>query len=250
MTIETLVPDDLWQTIQPLLPPPPRRYGGRARVDDRACLPASSTSSTPASPGGCYPPSSLAAAARSPAGAAARLAARRRLATAPPPGPRPARPQRPARLVPRQSGPPQRPRQAWGVLTGPNPVDRGKPGSKYHLLVDRRGVPLAVVLSAANTHDSLLEQVVDAVPSIKGLRGRPGRPPKRPPKLHLDKATTTRAAGGRCVAVGSPRGSPGAVSSHAIGWAATATWWATGACRSATSGTPRCCSGFCIWRAR
>jgi transposase len=38
MTIETLVPDDLWQTIQPLLPPPPCRYGGRARVDDRACL--------------------------------------------------------------------------------------------------------------------------------------------------------------------------------------------------------------------
>jgi transposase len=38
MTIETLVPDDLWQTIQPLLTPPPRRYGGRARVDDRACL--------------------------------------------------------------------------------------------------------------------------------------------------------------------------------------------------------------------
>jgi IS5 family transposase len=47
---------------------------------------------------------------------------------------------------------------------------------------------LAVVLSAANTHDSLLlEQVVDAVPSIKGLRGRPGRPRRRPAKLHLDK---------------------------------------------------------------
>jgi transposase len=74
------------------------------------------------------------------------------------------------------------------VLTGPNPVDRGKSGSRYHLLVDRRGVPLAVVLSAANTHDSLLlEQVVDAVPSIKGLRGRPGRPRKRPAKLHLYK---------------------------------------------------------------
>jgi transposase len=47
---------------------------------------------------------------------------------------------------------------------------------------------LAVGLSAANTHDSmLLEQVVDAVPVVKGRRGRPGRPRKRPAKLHLDK---------------------------------------------------------------
>jgi transposase len=44
-------------------------------------------------------------------------------------------------------------------------------------------------LSAANTHDSLrLEQLVDAVPAVKGPRGRPGRPRKRPAKLHLDKA--------------------------------------------------------------
>jgi transposase len=47
---------------------------------------------------------------------------------------------------------------------------------------------LAVVLSAANTHDSmLLEQVVDAVPPIKGPQGCPARPRKRPAKLHLDK---------------------------------------------------------------
>ena len=38
MTIETLVPEQLWQAIQPLLPPPARRYGGRPRVDDRAAL--------------------------------------------------------------------------------------------------------------------------------------------------------------------------------------------------------------------
>jgi transposase len=38
ITIDTLVTDDLWQAIQPLLPTPPRRYGGRPRVDDRAAL--------------------------------------------------------------------------------------------------------------------------------------------------------------------------------------------------------------------
>ena len=73
-------------------------------------------------------------------------------------------------------------------MTGANPVDRGKLGSKYHLLIDGRGIPLAVALSAANTHDSLLlEQLVDAVPPVKGPRGRPGRPRRRPAKLHGDK---------------------------------------------------------------
>jgi hypothetical protein len=55
-------------------------------------------------------------------------------------------------------------------------------------LTDRRGIPLAVGLSAANTHDSmLLEPMVDAVPAIRGPGGRPGRPRKRPAKLHCDK---------------------------------------------------------------
>lgn len=48
---------------------------------------------------------------------------------------------------------------------------------------------MAVCLSAANTHDSmLLEATVDAIAPVKGPRGRPGRPRKRPAKLHLDKA--------------------------------------------------------------
>ena len=34
-----LVPDALWETIEPLLPPePPKPKGGRPRVPDRACL--------------------------------------------------------------------------------------------------------------------------------------------------------------------------------------------------------------------
>jgi IS5 family transposase len=47
---------------------------------------------------------------------------------------------------------------------------------------------LAVGLSAANTHDSvLLEAMVDAVPAIRGPCWRPGRSRKRPAKLHCDK---------------------------------------------------------------
>lgn len=36
---------------------------------------------------------------------------------------------------------------------GPNPTDRGKNGSKRHLLVDGRGVPLSLVVTGANAHD-------------------------------------------------------------------------------------------------
>jgi transposase len=56
------------------------------------------------------------------------------------------------------------------------------------LVIDATAGPLAVGLSAANTHDSqLLEELVDAVPPVIGPRGRPGRPRRRPAKLHADK---------------------------------------------------------------
>ena len=40
-----------------------------------------------------------------------------------------------------------------GEATGPSPVDRGKSGTKRSLLTDRRGAPLSIVVTAANTHD-------------------------------------------------------------------------------------------------
>jgi transposase len=43
-----------------------------------------------------------------------------------------------------------------GELTGPNPTDRGKAGTKYHVVVATEGIPLAVVPSAANVHDTRL----------------------------------------------------------------------------------------------
>jgi transposase len=81
-----------------------------------------------------------------------------------------------------------------GEATGPNPTDRGKPGSQIHLLVDQQGVPLAVLLSEANVPDAQwLEPLVDAVQPIRRPIGRPGRPRKRPAKLHADKADAARA---------------------------------------------------------
>ncbi len=77
------------------------------------------------------------------------------------------------------------PPQTERPLTGPNPVDRGKPGSKLHVLTDAAGLPLAVATSAANTHDSLaLIPLVQAIPAIRSRRG-PRR--RRPVKLHADK---------------------------------------------------------------
>jgi IS5 family transposase len=38
-------------------------------------------------------------------------------------------------------------------MTGPNPTDRGKLGTKYHVLTDGHGIPSSVVITAANTHD-------------------------------------------------------------------------------------------------
>ena len=54
------------------------------------------------------------------------------------------------------------------------------------MIVDRRGTPLALRLTGANRHDSVVfEELVDGVPPIKQRRGRPR---KRPDKLHADKA--------------------------------------------------------------
>jgi putative transposase len=51
-----------------------------------------------------------------------------------------------------------------GAETGPDPTNRGKLGTKRHVLSDRRGAPLGVVLSAANRTDmKLAEAVLDSV---------------------------------------------------------------------------------------
>ena len=43
-----------------------------------------------------------------------------------------------------------------GDLTGPNPTDRAKRGTKYHIAVDGDGVPVACAVTAANVNDTVL----------------------------------------------------------------------------------------------
>ncbi len=47
-------------------------------------------------------------------------------------------------------------------MTGNNPTDRSKLGTKRHILTDKKGIPLSAVISSANTHDiNLVTEVVD-----------------------------------------------------------------------------------------
>ncbi|BDH51291.1 hypothetical protein MTP02_23020 [Streptomyces albus] len=72
-----------------------------------------------------------------------------------------------------------------GDLTGPNPVDRGKYGSKIHLITERSGLPISVGISGANLHDS--QALIPLVKGIPPIRSRRGRRRRKPAKLHADK---------------------------------------------------------------
>lgn len=55
-----------------------------------------------------------------------------------------------------------------GPPTGPNPVDRGKTGSKLYVLSDAQGIPLSVGVSDANVHDSYALR-----PLVTGIKAVP-----------------------------------------------------------------------------
>lgn len=81
-----------------------------------------------------------------------------------------------------------------GEDTGPDPTNRGKLGTKRHILSDRRGAPLGLVLSAANRTDmKLAEATLDSI-----LVPRPEPTPEHPQHLCRDKGfdypETDRAA--------------------------------------------------------
>jgi len=75
-------------------------------------------------------------------------------------------------------------RPRWGRKSAQSDGS-GKLGSKRHIVVDARGIHLAITVTSANCHDSVaFETTLDAIPAVSGLSGRPRR---RPGKLNADK---------------------------------------------------------------
>ena len=74
-----------------------------------------------------------------------------------------------------------------GELTGPNPTDRAKRGTKYHVLGARDGIPLAALPSAANVNDTML------FPAL--LRRALWSAPRSPGSMPMLPITAPRTAG-------------------------------------------------------
>ncbi|MGV9576282.1 IS5 family transposase [Streptomyces sp. NPDC003509] len=185
--VERLVPDELWELFQRVVPEAPSRPqgGGRRRHGDREVLAAivfvaTSGCTWQQLPSASFGPFGATAHRRFSEWSKARVWAKLH------------------RLVLDELG--ARGELDWsrcaidsvnmralkkGDLTGSNPVDRGKYGSKIHLITERSGLPLSVGISGANLHDS--QALIPLVKAIPPVRSRRGRRRRKPGKLHADK---------------------------------------------------------------
>jgi transposase len=218
-----LLPDALWARIAPLLPPePPKPKGGRPRVSDRAALTGILFVLKTGIPWE-YLPAEM--------GCGSGMTCWRRLRDWYQAGVW----RRLHQVLLEELA--QADRIDWdraaldsaavpapgGQETGKNPTDRGKQGTKRHLVVDAHGIPLAVLVSAANVHDSkMMLATVDAIEPIRAkTRGRPRR---RPHKLHADKGYDSVTSVWPCASAASSPASPAVVSSPRTAWDATGGW--------------------------
>lgn len=59
--------------------------------------------------------------------------------------------------------------------TGPSPVDRARPGSRHHVIIEAHSIPPAVSLTGGNSNDvTQLIPLIRAPPPVRGHRGRGG----------------------------------------------------------------------------
>jgi transposase len=73
-----------------------------------------------------------------------------------------------------------------GEDTGPNPTDRGKSGSKHHVLTDAQGIPLNATVTAANVNE--VTQVLQVLTGMPPVGGKPGPKRQKPQRLQGDEA--------------------------------------------------------------
>jgi Transposase DDE domain len=145
-------------------PRPP--YGGRHRtIGDRNCLAALALMARTSTPWPCCLPRSSAAARHPLPGGGWVSRKGRRVRPAPPRSPGPAGA---GRLDwSRASVDSASVRAKRGDHVGANPIDRGKPGSKLHLVSERYGLPLTAAVTAANVNDTgAFAALLDDVPAV------------------------------------------------------------------------------------
>jgi putative transposase len=73
-----------------------------------------------------------------------------------------------------------------GAMTGHNPTDRSKLGTKRHILTDKDGIPLSAILTSANTHDVTV--AIDTVDNIVLKRSSYKLNHRKKQNLCVDKA--------------------------------------------------------------
>ena len=71
-----------------------------------------------------------------------------------------------------------------GEDTGPNPTDRGRSGSKHHVLTDAHGIPLSATVTAANVNE--VTQVFQVLTGMPPVGGKPGPKRQKPQRLQGD----------------------------------------------------------------
>jgi transposase len=193
---DRLLPDQLWQRLQPLLPPPPSRARGGAprTVPDRACMAAIVFMARTSTPWALLPVAEF--------GCGSATTCWRRFAE----WARAGVFERLQEVLLDELGEADlldwsrvsvdsfSLRAVRGDHTGANPVDRAKRGCKLHLAAEGTGLPLSVLVTGANTNDSLVfEALLDDIPEVRtpagGRRCRPG-------KCHADKAYDNRRCRG------------------------------------------------------
>jgi Transposase DDE domain len=119
-----------------------------------------------------------------------------------------------------------------GDHVGANPVDRGKPGSKLHLVCDDSGLPLTAAVTAANVNDTnLLPALLDDVPPV---RTPSGRRRTRPARVYADKGYDSRTNRSYL----RRRGIRPRIARRRVESSTRSATWSDGSARSSTSSPP------------